>query len=60
MRFIVLAICVMQIIPVACVCGRAIEDANRASIEAAMEDARTANEIVESIPENNKDKNIFP
>ena len=58
-RFIVLAICVMQIIPVACVCGRAIEDANRASIEAAMADAQKANEIVQSIPENSKDKNIF-
>lgn len=58
-RFLVLAICVVQIIPVACVCGKAIESANKASIDAAMEDAMSANEIVESLPKDSKNKNIF-
>ena len=58
-RFLVLAICIVQIIPVACLCGTAIESVNKASIEAAMEDARNANEIVQSIPENEKGKGIF-
>ena len=58
-RFLVLAVCLVQIIPVACVSGQAIENANRASIEAAIEDAQEANEIVESIPEEQRDKNIF-
>lgn len=58
-RFLVLAICLVQIIPVACVCGRAIESANKKSIEAAMEDAQNANEIVQSIPQDQKSKGIF-
>ena len=58
-RFLVIAICVVQIIPVACVCGKAIESANKASIDAAMEDAMNANEIVESLPKDTKSKNIF-
>ena len=58
-RFLVLAICVVQIIPVACICGKAIESANKASIDAAMEDARNANEIVQSLPKEKDNKGIF-
>lgn len=58
-RFLVLAICIVQIIPIACICGQTIESANKASIDAAMEDAKNANEIVDSIPEEYKGKNIF-
>ena len=58
-RFVILAIFLVQILPVACSCGMAIEKINKQSIEAAMDDARTANEIVESIPEETKKKNIF-
>ena len=58
-RFVILAVCVVQIIPVGCVCGREIERANAASIDAALTDARNANEIVKSIPEDQQNKNIF-
>ena len=58
-RFLVVAICLVQIIPVACLCGKAIESTNKASIDAAMEDARNANEIVQSIPQDTKEKGIF-
>ena len=58
-RFVILAVFLVQILPVACACGQGIEKINRASIEAAMEDAETANEIIESIPEDTKKKNFF-
>jgi len=58
-RFVVLAIFLVQILPVACVCGQGIEAINRTSIEAAMDDAKKANEMIESIPEEAKKKNVF-
>ena len=58
-RFVILAVFLVQILPVACACGQGIEAINRTSIEAAMEDAETANEIIESIPEDTKKKTLF-
>ena len=58
-KFLILSICIIQIIPIGCLCGREIERANAASIEAALKDAENANEIVQSIPEDKQNKNIF-
>ena len=58
-KFMIFAICIIQIIPIGCLCGREIERANAASIEAALADAENANEIVQSIPEDKQNKNIF-
>ena len=57
-KLLILAICLVLIIPLGCLCGREIERANSQSIEAALNDARNANEIVQSIPEDQQ-KNIF-
>ena len=58
-KFLIFAVCIAQIIPIGCVCGRGIEKANEASISAALNDAKNANEIVQSIPDDKKNKNIF-
>ena len=57
-RALIFSICIVFIIPVGCRCGKAIETANADSINRALEDARNANTIVESMPEV-KDKNFF-
>lgn len=58
-RMLIFGICIMLIIPLGCRCGREIEKINEQSIEMALQDARTADEIVQSIPEDGKNKNIF-
>lgn len=57
-RTLIFSICIACIIPLGCHCGQAIEDANRESIEQALEDARDANAIVESMPAE-EDKDFF-
>lgn len=55
-RTLIFSICIACIIPLGCYCGAAIEDANRDSIDRALQDAENANQIVESVPmEDNKD-----
>lgn len=58
-RLAIFGICIALIIPLGCYCGRMIEEANSASIQAALDDARDANEIIESIPEDQQSKSIF-
>ena len=58
-RLLIFSICIVLVIPVGCMCGRAIELANADSIEMALNDARNANEMVESIPVEEGNKNIF-
>ena len=57
-RTLIFSICIVCIIPAGCVCGQAIEDANAASIQRALEDAREANNIVEAMPAE-EDRNFF-
>ncbi|MBQ8955160.1 MAG: hypothetical protein IJ048_13705 [Clostridia bacterium] len=56
-RLLIFGICLLAIIPLGCLCGRAIEEANSASIQMALEATKEAEEIVEEIPEDGK--NIF-
>ena len=58
-RLIIFGICVIFVIPLGCKCGRMIEETNAQSIETALNDARNANEIVESVPDEKESKNIF-
>lgn len=58
-RLLIFGICIAMVIPAGCYCGQMIEKANSASIQAALDDARTANEIMESIPEDEQSKSIF-
>ena len=58
-RLLIFGICIAIVIPLGCYCGRMIENANSASIQAALDDAKNANEIMESIPEGEESKNIF-
>ncbi|MCR4884781.1 MAG: hypothetical protein K6A68_14500 [Clostridiales bacterium] len=58
-RIFIFCICIMAVIPLGCLCGQQIEAANAESIETAINDAETANEIVESIPDDAKNKNTF-
>ena len=57
-RILIFSLCIACVIPLGCYCGQAIEDANRESINNALKDAESANEIVESIPVEN-DRNFF-
>ena len=56
-RLLIFGVCIVLIIPAGCLCGHEIERANKESIENALEDARNANTIVESIPDENR--NVF-
>ena len=56
-RLLIFGVCIVLIIPLGCTCGHEIERANEESIENALEDARNANTIVESIPDENR--NVF-
>ena len=58
-RLFIFGLCIMLVIPLGCLLGREIENINAQSIEAALADAKTANEIVESMPEEKQDKNVF-
>ena len=57
-RVAIFGICILLVIPLGCIGGRAVEDLNRDSINRAMTNAREANSIVEQIPEGEK-QNIF-
>ena len=58
-KLFILGICIALIIPLGCLCGRAIEDVNRESINNAIEDAEQANKIVDTLPEEEGDKNLL-
>ena len=58
LRTLIFSICIACVIPLGCYCGQAIEDANRESINRALENAGNANEIVDSMPLED-DKNFF-
>ena len=58
-RLLIFGVCIAMVIPLGCYCGQMIENANSASIQAALDDAKNANEIMESIPEGEQNKNIF-
>ena len=58
-RLLIFGVCIAMVIPLGCYCGQMIENANSASIQAALNDAKNANEIMESIPEGEQNKNIF-
>ena len=57
-RVAIFGICIMLVMPLGCIGGRAVEDLNRDSINRAMTNAREANSIVDQIPEGEK-QNIF-
>lgn len=57
-RTLVFSICIALIIPLGCLCGQAIENANKESIDRALMAAKSANEIVDSMPVE-EDKNFF-
>ncbi len=57
-RVAIFGICIMLVIPLGCFGGRAVEDLNRDSINRAMNNAKEANNIVDQIPEGEK-QNIF-
>ena len=58
-RLLIFGICAVLVIPVGCFCGREIEKANAQSIEMALADAKEAEKIAESIPDEGQGKNIF-
>ena len=55
----IFGICIMLVIPLGCRCGQEIERINAQSIEKALQDAETADEIVQSIPQDERNKNVF-
>ena len=58
-RLLIFGICMVLIIPLGCFFGQEIEKTNAESIEKALNDARNANEIVKSLPEDGQNKNVF-
>ncbi len=57
-RLLIFGICLALVIPLCCLCGQMIEEANARSIDAALNDARNANSIIQSVPQD-ADKKIF-
>lgn len=57
-RTLIFSICIVCIIPLGCACGDSIERINEESINRALDQAKNANEIVESMPDE-QDKNFF-
>ena len=58
-RLLIFAVCIALIIPVACLCGRGVEELNRDPISKSIQDAEEANQIVEMLPDKEQDKNIL-
>ena len=58
-RLAIFGICITLVIPIGCFCGQNIEAMNSLSIETALNDAKQANEIIKSIPNETQNKNIF-
>ena len=58
-RLFIFGLCFAFMIPLGCRCGIEIERMNADSIEQALNDAQTANEIAKAIPAEEENKNIL-